>query len=231
MQKKTPGKPYKAKLAKAICALIQPSVYSLASRLFVLTTGRQGSKEYQPTVATFYETGVVTAIYEHLLMSPLLAHLEIRHEMDYKLTKGTGAPKQVDLWLRPPGGGYAHLIEAGDFTPGKVNRDLKKIQKLNPSGANWFLAFFRHVKVGSQDPWARIQKCFENKRGLDPAVATISQDLTGSFLVYRPDGNHDSFGFALFRHVGSTVEPPDDADAASAPAQIVLQQPAIPKVP
>ena len=53
-------------------------------------------------------------------MDPRLAHLEIRHEMPYP--SGMGAPERVDLWIRPPMGGYAHII---DFDPGQLKIDNK----------------------------------------------------------------------------------------------------------
>jgi hypothetical protein len=74
------------KIPRTIFALVEPAVWSLAARLLILTTDRRGSAKYQPTVGTFYETGIVTALYEALLMSPVLAHLDIRHEMAFKLT-------------------------------------------------------------------------------------------------------------------------------------------------
>ena len=52
------------KIPRTVFALTEPAVWALAARLLILTTGRKGSKEHQPTVATFYETGIVTALYE-----------------------------------------------------------------------------------------------------------------------------------------------------------------------
>src|SRR5690606_10221408 len=122
------------KIPQTILALVEPAVWSLAARLLILTTDRKGATKHQPTVATFYETGIVTAVYEALLMSPVLAHLEIRHEMSYKTRGGKGAPKQVDLWLRPHNGGRPIMIEAGDFAVGKIHRDLAKLRTLNANG-------------------------------------------------------------------------------------------------
>jgi len=102
-----------------LLSLVQPAVQSLAGRLFVLTTGRAGSRHFKPSVVSFYETGLVTALYEQLLMTPLLQHMDIRHEMPYHGT--AGAPKQVDLWLRHLNGAHPHLVEAGDFSVGKVH--------------------------------------------------------------------------------------------------------------
>lgn len=181
---------------KAVRSAIQPALYALAVRLFVLTTDRKGSSKHKPTVATFYETSIVTAIYEHLLMMPKLAHLEIRHEMPYK--GPAGAPKRVDLWIRPPSGGYAHLIEAGDFGVGKVHQDLAKTKALNPNGANWFLCFFRE-SAAAKDPHSIITKSFARKGGLDSARVDYDKRFTKTFEVYRPDGQHDPFGFTLFR--------------------------------
>jgi hypothetical protein len=181
-----------------IFSLAKPAVQSLAARLFVLTSGREGSAKYRPTVNTFYETGIVTAPYEHLLMSPLLQHMEIRHEMPYH--GPIGAPRRVDLWLRPVNGGLPHLVEAGDFAVGKVHGDLAKIASINPNGKNWFLAFFRDPeKTKPGDPWDVIQKSFQHGAGLDPNEVEADQDLTTHFEVYRPTGNHDTFGVALLR--------------------------------
>jgi hypothetical protein len=188
----------KALVASSVLSLIQPSVYAVAGRLFVLSTGRAGSSRFKPTVATFYETGLVTSIYEHLLMDPRLSHLEIRHEMPYK--GPVGAPKRVDLWIRPPKGGYAHLLEAGDFVVRKVHSDLAKIRAINPSGANWFLAFFRGPN-GNANPWPKINASFGRTNGLDRTRCQTEQKFCGHFNVYRPDGSCDGLGYALFRAV------------------------------
>lgn len=187
----------KALVASTIVSLIYPAIYALAGRLFVLSNGRQGSEKYKPSITSFYETGIVTSLYEQLLMSPRLSHLEIRHEMPYH-NGGKGAPKQVDLWIRPPNGGYAHLIEAGDFSVKKVHADLQKIKILNPKGACWFLSFFREQN-DVIDPLSIIEKSFSRKNGLNQSIVKYHKKLCGSFDVYRPDGGHDKFGFALLR--------------------------------
>ena len=188
-----------SKIPKTVFSLVQPAVWAVASRLFVLTTGRAGSARFKPTVATFYETGLVTALYEQLLMSPTLSHFEIRHEMPYpNPTSAAGAPKRVDLWLRPVKGGQPHLIEAGDFTKQKTQADLIKMNGLNASGCNWFLAFFRKPPHAS-DPWTALQASLARQRGLDANLAQVDRRLTTLFLVYRPDGQSDPFGAALIR--------------------------------
>ena len=187
-----------AYIPQTIFSLVQPAVQSLAARLFVLTSGRKGSAKYRPTVNTFYETGIVTALYEHLLMSPSLQHLEIRHEMPYR--GPVGAPKRVDLWMRPVNGGHPTLIEAGDFAVGKVHSDLAKIVTLNPHGTNWFLAFFRDPKrTNPQDPWNVLTKSFAHGAGVNPSKVEADQSLVTHFQVYRPTGDHDTFGVALLR--------------------------------
>lgn len=187
---------YVSKIPKVIFAHVQPAVMATAARLFVLTTGRAGSSKYQPTVATFYETGLVTALYEQLLMSPALAHLEIRHEMPYQ--GPMGAPKRVDLWLRPVNGGYPHLLEAGDFGVGKIHKDVQKMKSLNPNGSNWFLAFFRSPDEAGI-PGKVVERSLSRANGLKSTLVDMDWRLVGSFDVYRPDGNHDPFGVALLR--------------------------------
>jgi hypothetical protein len=162
-----------------------------------LTTGRAGSAHFKPTVTSFYETGLVTALYEQLLMSPTLNHLEIRHEMPYH--GAVGAPKQVDLWVRHLNGAHPQLIEAGDFAVGKVHKDLAKVVALNPKGANWFLAFFRDA--AATDPWPVISTSLGRRNGLNPARVGADQKLVTSFTVYRPNGQRDAFGAALLRAV------------------------------
>ncbi|HOI56463.1 MAG TPA: hypothetical protein PLP01_14540 [Phycisphaerae bacterium] len=186
------------KIPRTIFALVEPAVWSLAARLLILTTDRRGSKKHQPTVATFYETGVVTALYEALLMSPVLAHLEIRHEMSFKTSTGKGAPKQVDLWLRPHNGGSPIMIEAGDYGVGKVHRDLAKLKKLNPNGTNWFLAFFREGAIAAA-PLQELERSFKRKNGLNAAKVHMEKALVRSVNVFRPGKPPDPFGVALLR--------------------------------
>jgi hypothetical protein len=119
--------------------LIEPAVRSRADQLYVLSGGRPGSKKRKPNITTYYETGLVVALFEYLLMSPKLAHLEICHERAYRATT---RPEQVDIWIKPVNGGIETLIECGDFSPGKVKDDAEKMRRLNPRGVNWFLAFF-----------------------------------------------------------------------------------------
>lgn len=183
---------------KTVFTLVQASVYTLAVRLFVLTDGRRGSKKYQPTIATFFETGIVTSLYEHMLMSPTLANMEIRHEMPYP--GDLYRPKQVDLWMRPWNGGYPHLIEAGDYSVSKIHSDLRKITALNTHGANWFLAFFRNQeKLQMETPAETITTSFKRSNGLDSARIDWDERLTDVFDVYRPNGEHDRFGVALLK--------------------------------
>ncbi|MDE2412336.1 MAG: hypothetical protein KGM18_11240 [Sphingomonadales bacterium] len=187
------------KIPRTVFALVEPAVWSLAARLLILTTERRGSKKRRPTVQTFYETGLVTALYEAMLMSPILAHMDIRHEEPYP-TPGKGAPKQVDLWLRPHNGGRPMLIEAGDYSVGKVHRDLKKIKALNPRGTNWFLAFFRD-QADDFDINGKLNASVGRKNGLSAAVVDVNKSLIHSFAIPRPNGVQDKFGIALLRGI------------------------------
>lgn len=142
-----------------------------------------------------------------------MAHLDIRHEMPFPTARGR--PKQVDLWLRPVDSGYAHCIEAGDFAVGKAHGDARKLQALNPRGANWFLAFFRQ-RPEAASPFATIQSSYGRRNGLNRHLITADERLTGSFQVYRPNGNHDPFGFALLK-----VAAPAPAGAPQPPTRDV----------
>jgi hypothetical protein len=175
---------------------MEPAAQAVAARLFVLTTRRPGSAKYRPTVATFYETSLVTSLFEFLLMSPVLINLEIRHEMKYKKPGKVGAPKRVDLWLRQPNGGRPHLIEAGDYTAKKVHADLKKLKNLDAQAYRWFLAFFR--KQDATDAKTIIETAFTDTK-LDTTVVGFEPSLATTFTVYRPNGTTDSFGVALLR--------------------------------
>lgn len=184
-------------IGRTLFEAIPASVRACAARLYVLTNGRVGSKKHRPDVMKFYETGIVFSLYEHLLMTPPLAHLDIRWEMAFPAKR---RPKQVDLWLRPWNGGNPHLLEAGDFQVGKVHSDCRKMRKLNPKGTNWFLAFFRDgAKVDVKDPWATIIASIGRKNGLDNTVVKVDDRLAASFEVFRPEGGHDWFGYALFQ--------------------------------
>lgn len=187
------------KIPTTIFRLAEPAVWSLAARLLILTTDRKGSAKAKPTVATFYETGIVTSLYEAMLMSAALSNYDIRHEEPYKNGSGAGAPKRVDLWLRPHNGGTPILIEAGDFSTKKVHDDLAKIKKLNPKGDNWFLALFRSGK-GAEDPLSLLEHSFSMKtKGLNKTLVKLEPKLVHSFPVFRPNGKPDSFGVALLR--------------------------------
>jgi len=189
------------KIPQTILTLVEPAMWSLAARLLILTTDRKGSKKHQPTVATFYETGIVTSLYEALLMSPVLAHLDIRHEMAFKTTAGKGAPQRVDLWLRPHNGGTPIMIEAGDFSVGKVHKDLAKLKKLNSKGTNWFLALFREGSAAAK-PLEELENSFRRGNGLDDTKVKMEKSLVQSFEVFRPGGGvPDKFGMALLRGI------------------------------
>ena len=183
-------------IPRTIAVFAQPAVYAVSARLFVLTTDRLGSSQFKPTVATFYETGLVTSLYEHLLMSPTLAHLDIRHEMPFPGI--AGRPKPVDLWLRPANGGFAHCVEAGDFGVRKAHADAAKLRKINPKGSNWFLAFFRG-RAEALDPCATLDASFQRANKLNHKIVEFDKHLTSSFKVYCLNGVHDSFGYSLLK--------------------------------
>jgi len=188
------------KIIKTTFELVEPAMWALASKLLILSTERKGAKKHKPSVSTFYETGIVTALYEAMLMSPALANQDIRHEMpDKRLPGAKGAPKQVDLWLRPYNGGVPTMIEAGDFSASKVHRDLNKIKRMNPDGQNWFLAFFR-TEPHASNPKACIDKAFRRKNGgLSKRTTYDSRILLHSFKIYRSRGCYESFGVAMFQ--------------------------------
>ena len=187
------------KIIKTTFELVEPAMWALASKLLILSTERKGAKKHKPSVATFYETGIVSALYEAMLMSPALANQDIRHEMPDKRLPGIrGAPKQVDIWLRPYNGGTPTMIEAGDFSIAKVHRDLDKIHKMNPNGQNWFLAFFRSDPQAS-DPRSYVGKAFKRKNGLNSTKINQNSVLYHTFKIYKSRGQYESFGIAMFQ--------------------------------
>jgi hypothetical protein len=137
---------------------------------------------------------LVVALYEFLLMSPDLAHLEISHEVPYPATT---KPEQVDLWIRPPNGGHPTLIECGDFSPLKVKADARKMRRLNPKGTNWFLAFFRDDNHAT-DPWKRLKSCRSRKGSLKGKHLGMEEKFTRSFLIKLPK-LEIPFGWAMIR--------------------------------
>lgn len=182
---------------KTIVSLVRPAIQALAGRLFVLTAQRKGSKNYRLSITNFFETGFVTCFYEQLLMSPVFAHLEIRHEMPH-VTGSVGRPEQSDLWIRAFNGGEYHLIEVGHFSKQKVHTDAKKMRRNNPTGPNWFLALFTD-QTEAKDPWKVIQSSFKRRNGLDSTLIETDKRLVVSFEVYRPNAQPDVFGAALFK--------------------------------
>ena len=193
----------KSLIPRTLFSVVEPAVRSVADRLYVLTGGRQGSASRRPSIEKYYETGLVVAIYEFLLMSPDLAHLEIRHENPYSKTT---RPEQVDLWIRhpPPNAGPAHCIECGDFTAGKVKSDASKMRRLNGNGTNWFLAFFRQQPTAKKsepatlDPWKELTRCRNRKNGLKGMHITMDQAFARHFDFQLP-GQTVHFGYALIR--------------------------------
>ncbi len=189
-------------------------------RLYVLTEGRQGKAKAKPNVLTFYETGIVHALYETMLMSPALDSWQIRVE-----EKQHG--KWVDLWLRHVKGGDPVRIEAGDLfrgKPDKANSDAQKLKNLHQGSkarSSWFLALVRDLRaeidenrkkndsLGAKkrrfplDPRrvliARIKKSMNRKGGLDPQLVDFDERLVRVFSIYRPGAKADVFGTILFK--------------------------------
>jgi hypothetical protein len=188
-----------SKVPRTVADLVQPAVQAVAARLFLLTHHREGSQKHKPTVASFYETGIVTSLYEQLLMTPGFRHMDIRHEMPYEGTYKN--KRRVDLWLRPVKGGTPHLIEVGDFAVGKVHQDGLKIDKLNRTGRNWFLAFFRKdmETVSTKAVRERIETSFNRADGLRQDLVDWDRRLTRAFDIWRPDGVREQFGYSLLR--------------------------------
>jgi hypothetical protein len=177
-------------VARAICRAVQPAVQEVATRLFYLTTYRPGSRRHKPTVLNLYETTFAQAVFEHLLMDPTVGHLDIRHEM--KCGK-----ERVDLWLRHTGGGIAHFIEIGFFAKLKVEDDLKKLTRLKPSEARWFLCLFRGERA--KNCGNTVSRSLRRANGLDGNLMTFNIDHSGHFEVYRPGKQGEFFGYALIK--------------------------------
>lgn len=214
-----------SKLPKTILDLVKPAVDACAMRIYVLTHGRKGKEKAKPNILTFYETGIVFALYEQMLMSPILANWDIRWEERHKIR---GNFQWVDLWLRPSNGGLPIRIEAGDVPNGKIGKahsDADKLIRLhaeNQSSSSWFLAFVRDlaeqvkenevkvtklygaaaksVPVTPHDVLvARIKKSFKRKDGLNSNRLKFDERLVRVFEVYRPGGRCDIFGAILFK--------------------------------
>jgi len=71
---------------------------------------------------------------------------------------------------------------------------------LEPKGTHWFLGFFRDPKTTTpSDPWTDIERSIKRKGGLDNTLVAVDDRLVSSFDVFRPDGKHDTFGYALMQ--------------------------------
>jgi len=142
-------------------------------------------------------------------MSSYFSDYDVRYENSFKAAGGgKGAPKRVDLWLRPLKGGHPHFVEVGDFEVSKIHKDIQKMSQLNQSGKNWFVALFRKGDntgksadgdEGAADAKSIIERSLKRKNGLDSSLVGYDQRLTDKFQVYRPNGAHDWFGVAILQ--------------------------------
>ena len=107
---------------RSVCGVIEPAVRHLANRIFMLTGGRQGSQTHRPTMKGFMR--LASSLRFTNIYSCFPPYRIWRcHENPYPKTT---RPEQVDLWIRPPIGGYETLLEAGDFTPKKLQGRRQK---------------------------------------------------------------------------------------------------------
>lgn len=187
-------------IAKAIYQSVQPAVTEVATRLIYLTEHREGSEKFKAKNANIYETTFVQSIFEHLLMTPLIAHMEVRHEYGYPKSKTN---ERVDLWIRHPKGGIAHFIEVGFFDVKKVHCDFEKMARLAPTDAHWMLAFFLKEDWKSyQSPAEKVVKVLDRTATnghLDAHSMTFNKLHSGCFQIYRPGAAPIDFGYALFK--------------------------------
>lgn len=188
------------KISRAILHAATLAAQDRAVRLGSLTDGRDAEK-YRATVFNMFETGFVAAIHEHLLALPELHHMFIRHEAGFKIEgKIIGAPKQVDLFLRAKKGGAPHMVEVGDFRPGKVHDDLEKLRRTKKQGSKWFLALFRDRPTDS-NPFMRIEKSFARKDGLNRELVQADRRLVRVISVPQLSGETRYVGLALLQAV------------------------------
>lgn len=190
---------HEAKIPRAVFDLVKPAVISFVHRLLLLTHGRPGSAHSRLELSTLFETGLVTSLYEYLLMSPVFRDYEIRRE--WKIKTGTARrPKQIDLWLRPVKGGRPYLIEAGDFTPAKAKNDLNKLHTHDAKAYHFFLAFFRDKPAQAKAPFDVLTKSAKRRtNGLDTAVVDFDEKYCGSFEVFTSQNRTETFGYALLK--------------------------------
>ncbi len=188
-----------AKIPRAICDLVRPAVVSFVHRLILLSYGRHGSIDSQLEVSTLFETGLVTSLYEYVLMSPVFRDYEIRREWKIKDGKKQ-RPKQIDLWLRPVKGGRPFLIEVGDYTPAKVKHDLNKTYSHDAHATHYFLAFFRDTETHATKPFDVIEKSVKRKtKPLDISLIEYDKKYCDTFEVYTSANRREHFGYALFK--------------------------------
>lgn len=188
-----------AKIPRAICDLVKPAVVTFVHRLVLLTHGRPGSKESKLEVKTLFETGLVTSLYEYMLMSPVFRDYEIRREWQIRDGKKQ-RPKQIDLWLRPVMGGRPFLIEVGDYTPGKVKHDLNKTFAHDAKATHYFLAFFRDTEKHATNPFDVIEKsAIRKSKPLDISIIEYDKKYCSTFEVFTSSDRKEHFGYALFK--------------------------------
>jgi hypothetical protein len=189
---------HEAKIPRTIFDLVKPSVVFFAYRLLLLTHNRPGSAHSRLEVATLFETGIVTSLYEHMLMSPSLREYEIRREWKIR-TGARQRPEQIDLWLRPKGGGRPFLVEVGDYTAAKAKHDLNKCHTHDPNAYCWFLALFRDKPNEARDPFGKLTRSASNRRGLDTTIIDFDKKYCGTFELFTAPDRKEDFGFALLK--------------------------------
>jgi hypothetical protein len=191
----------KSKVPSAIFDMVEPALRFAAHDIQVLTANRPGNKDFHPSVLDLYETTLVYQVYRFMLMYSELRDYDVRWEMPMH-------PKQVDLWLRPLGGGEPSLVEVGDFEVDKVHGDLKKLKGLAPKSPWYFMAFFRENKDkktgepsrGQLDPSSFIADSFAMKTyGLDGTMVEYHPEYCRSIAIAGPAGRTDVVGYALLK--------------------------------
>ena len=108
---------HEARIPRAVFDLVKPAVLSFVHRLLLFTYGRPGSAHSRLEVSALFETGLVTSLYEYLLVSPVFRDYECKESGSSRLGPNSGRNRSISGWGRSKGDDLARLRQAIPLRP------------------------------------------------------------------------------------------------------------------
>lgn len=136
-------------LAEATIAALM----SYLTPILFLNASRPGQSKHKVKIHLVHETAVALAVFQYLLMHPVLLarNYDVRWEHQLKPARGKNIPR-ADLFLSPQRGrgGRKTWIEIGDVAAEKVRIDAGKLLKERRSDSLFLLALERRPPAKRQ---------------------------------------------------------------------------------